>query len=67
MPSNNRADEYWRNAEGYFRHSQERDQFVSAAQGKAQNAEIEKIMRLKAMRLSEEPVPDGIEKESSEG
>jgi hypothetical protein len=67
MPANNRADEYWRNAEGYFYHSQQRDQFVNAAQEKAQNAEIDKTARIKALRLAEERVPDGVERDSSEG
>jgi len=54
MPKENRVDEYWRNAEGYFIHSQQRDQYLKAQHEEAQKAEREKIARLKALQLRKE-------------
>jgi hypothetical protein len=54
MPKENRVDEYWRNAEGYFSTSQQRDQYLKAQHEEAQKSEREKIARLKALQLRKE-------------
>jgi len=59
MSNNNRASEYRRNAQGHFTQSQKRDELLKAEQANVQNAEKEKIARLRAQRLAKESTPDG--------
>jgi hypothetical protein len=58
MPKNNRANEYRRNAHGYFTQTQKRDELLRAEQATAQKAEKEKIARLRALRLANESTTD---------